>query len=267
MSLHRPTALRRLFTSVLICLLPLFAPAAETPKVLLYNRNQIGQNLYIHDNIATAADAIKKLGASYGFEVTSTEDPGVFTPANLKQYRVIIFNNTNNEILDTEEQKAALQAFIRGGGGFVGIHSASGSMRQWPWFWSLLGGKFKRHPRMQAFTIFVKDRSDISTAHYPSEFVWTDEFYFLDHLQDGLHVLLAGDLKNLDDPQKTEYPGPAYKNEFPLAWHQEFEGGRSWYTALGHQKEHYSDPAFLRHIAGGIFWAMRAPLPPNPQSL
>lgn len=238
--------------------------AADTPKVLLYNRNQVGPGLYVHDNIAAATKAIQELGKTHGFDVTATEDPKVFTPENLQRYRAIIFNNTNNEILDTEEQKQALQQFVRAGGGVVGIHSASGSMRQWPWFASLLGGKFKRHPKLQPFTIRVKDRTDVSTAHYPAEFVWTDEFYYLDNLQEGLHVLLAGDLVKLEDPQKNEYPGRLFGDEFPLAWRHQFEGGRAWYTALGHKPEHYSDPGFRKHILGGIRWAMKSPATSTP---
>ena len=76
-----------------------------------------------------------------------SDDPAAFTDQNLKRYKALIFDNTNNEIFDNEEQKAAFQRYIRAGGGFVGIHSASGSMRQWPWFWSVVGGKFSRHAK------------------------------------------------------------------------------------------------------------------------
>jgi len=235
------------------------APASASSahgRVLVYTHNQVGKGLYVHDNIAASVAALKKLGADHGIEVDVSDAPAVFTDANLKKYKAIVFDNTNNEIFDNEDQKAALQHFIHNGGGFVGIHSASGSMRKWPWFWSLLGGKFLRHPRLQTFTIHVKDRTDISTAHLPQSFQWTDEFYYLDHMAEGLHVLLAGDLTTLDDPGKDKYPGKKFGDEFPLAWRHEFEGGRAFYTALGHQKEHYSDPRLTRHILGGILWAM-----------
>ena len=86
-------------------------------------------------------------------------------------------------------------------------------------------------------------------------FQWTDEFYYVDHVAEGLHVLLAGDLVHLDDPGKEKYPGKKFGDEFPLAWRHQLDGGREWYTALGHQKEHYSDPMFTRHLLGGILWA------------
>jgi uncharacterized protein len=249
--------------------------AAAEPRVLVYTKNGKG---YIHDNIAASAAAIKKLGAENHFAVDVSDDPAVFNDHNLRRYKVLVFDNTNNEIFDNAEQKAALRRYIRGprrldspkgaeqasswgydtatGRGFVGIHSTSGAERDWPWFWELLGGKFLRHPKMQTFTIRVKDSNDLSTAQLPPTFQWTDEFYFLDHMPSGLHVLLAGDLTTLDDPAKEKYPGKQFGNEFPLAWRHQFEGSRSWYTALGHKPEHYSDPILKQHILGGILWAM-----------
>jgi len=232
------------------------AGAAPEPRVLVYTKNQIGQGLYVHDNIAASVAAIRKLGADNHFAVDVSDDPVVFTEGNLKNYKALVFDNTNNEIFDTEDQKAAFQRYIRAGGGFVGIHSASGSMRKWPWFWSMLGGKFKRHPKLQPFTVRVKDPQDPSTAHLPATFQWTDEFYFVDHIAGDLHVLLAGDLATLDDPAKSQYPGKQFGNEFPLAWRHQFDGGREWYIALGHKPEHYSDPQLTQLILGGILWAM-----------
>jgi type 1 glutamine amidotransferase len=231
-----------------------FGAGAE-PRVLVYTKNQVGPGLYVHDNIAASVEAIKKLGAENRFAVDVSDQPANFTDGNLKRYKALIFDNTNNEILQNETQKAALQRYIKAGGGFVGIHSASGSMRDWPWFWSLLGGKFSRHAKLQTFTVIVKDRTDASTAHLPTTFQWTDEFYYVDHIPEGLHVLLAGDLVHLDDPGKEKYPGKQFGDEFPLAWRHELDGGREWYTALGHQKEHYSDPMFTKHLLGGILWA------------
>lgn len=242
--------------ALLACLSAAALEATPERRVLVYTKNQVGQSLYVHDNIPASVAAIQKLGAANNFSVDISDDSAVFTDQNLKRYKALIFDNTNNEIFGNEEQKAAFQRFIRAGGGFVGIHSATGSMRQWPWFWSVVGGKFARHAKMQKFTVNVKDPKDASTAHLPVTFEWTDEFYYVDHMPEGLHVLLAGDLIKLDDPGKEKYPGKLFGDEFPLAWRHEFDGGREWYTALGHQPEHYSDPKFTQHILGGILWAM-----------
>jgi type 1 glutamine amidotransferase len=230
--------------------------ASPERRVLVYTKNQVGKGLYVHANIPASVAAIKKLGEENHFAVDVSDDPKAFTSDNLKRYKAIVFDNTNNEIFDNDEQKQALQAYIHGGGGFVGIHSASGSMRQWPWFWSVLGGKFSRHAKLQTFTLKVKDPKDLSVAHLPASFQWTDEFYYTDHMPEGLHVLLAGDLTKLEDPGKDKYPGKKFGDEFPLAWRHQFDGGREWYTALGHQAEHYSDPLFTKHLLGGILWAM-----------
>ena len=230
--------------------------ASPERRVLVYTKNQTGKGLYVHDNVAASVAALKQLGADNNLAVEVSDAPSVFTDQNLKHYRVVVFDNTNNEVFENEDQKAAFQRYIRAGGGFVGIHSATGTMRQWPWFWSLVGGKFSRHAKLQPFTVRVKDPKDISTAHLPATFEWTDEFYYVDNIPDGLHVLLAGDLTKLDDPGKETYPGKQFGDEFPLAWRHQFDGGREWYTALGHKPEHYSDPRFTQHILGGILWAM-----------
>ena len=242
--------------ALLACLTTGLPGAAPERRVLVYTKNQVGQGLYVHANISASVAAIKKLGAENNFTVEVSDAPAAFTDQNLKRYKALVFDNTNNEIFDNEEQKASFQRYIRAGGGFVGIHSATGAMRQWPWYWSLIGGKFLRHPKLQTFTVKVKDPKDISTAHLPASFEWTDEFYYVDHMPDDLHVLLAGDLAKLDDPGKETYPGKNFGDEFPLAWRHQFDGGREWYTALGHQPEHYSNPGFTQHILGGILWAM-----------
>ncbi len=256
--MHAKVSLQTLaISAVLFLTLTSLALGATTERrVLVYTKNQIGKGLYVHDNIPASVEAIKKLGAENNFLVEVSDDPATFTAANLKRFKAIIFDNTNNEILENEGQKAALEQYIHSGGGFVGIHSASGSMRKWPWFWSVLGGKFSRHARLQTFTVKVKDPKNISTAHLPTSFEWTDEFYYVDNMPQGLHVLLAGDLVKLDDSGKDKYPGKLFGDEFPLAWCHEFDGGREWYTALGHKPEHYSDPKLVKHILGGILWAM-----------
>jgi len=253
-------ALKQILSSVLfLAILFVFTTVAHGAKargrVLVYTKNQVGKGLFVHDNIKASSEALKKLGEENNFGVDVSDNPGDFNEANLKRYKVLVFDNTNNEIFENEEQKAALQKYVHGGGGVVAIHSASGSMRQWPWFWNLLGGKFKRHAKMQTFTLHVKDSNHPSTAHLPETFEWTDEFYFLDHMSEDLHVLLVGDLANLNDPGKEEYVTKS-GNEWPLAWYHTFEGGRAFYTTLGHKQEHYSDPKLMKHILGGILWAM-----------
>jgi type 1 glutamine amidotransferase len=228
--------------------------ALDGAKVLVYTRNGEG---YVHDNIAASVAAIQKMGAENGFAVDVSDDPVVFTIDNLRRYDALIFANTNNDAFTADAQRLALQTYIRGGGGFVGLHSASGSERNWPWYFALLGGTFVRHAPQQDFTVEVVDPSHPSTAFLPARWnIENDECYYLIGLNPDIHVLLAADLTTVTDSARAEFPGEIFGDTYPLAWYQEFDGGRQWYTALGHRPEQYEDPTFTRHILGGIRWVV-----------
>ncbi len=222
-------------------------------RILIYTHNGKG---YVHENIAASVEALTKLCKSNGYVSESTDDPGVFTPEKLKTFSCIIFSNTNNEGFDTEEQRQAFVNYIHAGGAFVGIHSASGSERKWPWFWAMLGGKFVRHPELQKFTIKVIDAKNPATQFLKDTWQWEDECYYLDQLNPDIHILLAADISAITDEKKTTYPGSTFGNYFPVAWCHEFEGGRQFYTSLGHKAEYYKDPVYLQHLLGGIQWAL-----------
>ena len=226
---------------------------AATPRVLVYQKNGKG---FVHDNLAASAAALRELGAQNGFTVDVSSDPSVFTVATLKQYRALIFANSNNEAFDNDEQRAAFQQYIGGGGGFVGIHSSTGSERQWTFFQQVQGAKFFRHSPMQKFTVKVVDPKHPATAHLNKTLVWTDECYFFTNLNPAIHILLAADVTSLKDAKLQTAPGQKVNGVFPLAWCQESDGGRQFYTSLGHKIEHYSDPVFRQHILGGIRWVL-----------
>ncbi|MEM1134970.1 MAG: ThuA domain-containing protein [Bacteroidota bacterium] len=234
-------------------------PKAEIAKrILLYTKNGEG---YVHKNIPNSIEAIKQLGKAHHFEVDASEDPSVFTAENLAKYDALVFSNTNNSAFDSDTkkaslQRAALQDYIRKGGSFVGIHSASGSERDWPWYWQLLGGKFKRHAPFQEFDIHILNANHPSTASLPTKWTRSDECYYLTDLNPDINVLLAADMNSVEDEKKGEYPGNIFGEKFPLAWYHYFDGGRQWYTSLGHEPEDYKDPVFLEHILGGILWAI-----------
>ncbi len=229
------------------------APLPAAATVLIYTKNGTG---YVHENIKASVDCLKKICAAHGWAYEVTDDAAVFTPGKISGFDVLVFSNTNNETFDTDAQREVFREYIRAGGGFVGIHSVCGSERSWPWFWANLGGKFVRHPKLQPFEIRVVDADHPSTRHLPKTWAWEDECYFMNELNPGIHVLLAADLTTIEDAEKDRYPGRVFGDVFPLCWYQEFEGGRQWYTALGHQIEHYEDADFIRHLAGGIAWAL-----------
>ncbi|HWA94207.1 MAG TPA: ThuA domain-containing protein [Terracidiphilus sp.] len=245
------------WAAVLLFSLPMAAQSATKPRVLVYTRNYTPDGKgYVHDNIAASVTAIRKMGMESGFDVDASDDPAVFTTENLQKYAALVFSNSNNEAFSTDAQRDAFRKFIQAGGGFVGIHSASGSERAWPYFWQVLGGKFVKHPRMQTFTVRVTDTSFAAMKGVPKEFTWTDECYFLDHLNPDIHTVLATDRTKLTDLDAMHIDISAFQKELPLAWYQHFDGGREFYIALGHNKEDYENPMFYGILKNGILWAI-----------
>lgn len=232
------------------------AKADDAPKLLVYTRNYTPDGKgYVHENITTSVQALKEIGGDLGFEVDASDDPAVFSPENLARYRAIVFSNSNNEAFSTDDQRAAFEGFLKRGGGLVGIHSASGSERNWPFFWSVMGGKFRRHPKLQKFTVRVVDANHPATANLPPTFEWEDECYLHEFLNPDIHPLLVTDPTKLDDPKFPKDPGSLVGDAVPLAWRLEAGGGRTFYTSMGHKSEHYANPILREILKGGIQWA------------
>lgn len=226
-------------------------------RVLVYTHNSPG---YIHDNIAASVKALRELCEAEKIAVEVSDKPEVFTADNLKRFKAVIFSNSNNDAFETPAQRDAFQQFINGGGGFVGIHSASGSERTNDFFCAVLGGRFKWHTPMGPFTIAVKDRTHPATAHLGETWKWEDEGYLCEKLNPGLRILLEMDLDSVPKPPREKWPMKIDGNRYPLAWCQTFEGARCFYTALGHKPSDYSNPEFRKHLIGGILWVLgRAP--------
>jgi len=222
-------------------------------RILIYTKNGEG---YVHENIEASVKAIQEICEAEGIESDASDDPSVFTPENLEQYDALFFSNSNNEGFDTQEQKRVFQEYCRSGKGFGALHSANATERQWPWYWALVGGKFVRHPPYQEFDVVVIDKNHPSTSPLPQRWHIEDECYYSNQLNPDIHVLLAADLTTVEDENKAEYPGDTFGNFFPLCWCHNFEGGRQWYSAIGHNPEFYSDELFRAHIKGGILWIL-----------
>ncbi|MFZ5893601.1 MAG: ThuA domain-containing protein [Myxococcota bacterium] len=227
------------------------SPASEPsidmaqPAVLVLSRT-LG---FRHDSIPAAVAAVRKLGAARGWRVTATEDPSTFNDADLAAYEVVIFLCTTGDVLD-DAQQAALERFVRSGKGFVGVHSASDTEYDWPWYGALIGAYFERHPTIQAAKVFVEKPEHPAASSLPNPWSRTDEWYaFRSNPRQSVEVLLRLD--------ETSYaPGEASMGaDHPVAWSHEYDGGRSFYTALGHTAASYAEPEFLAHLAGGIEWA------------
>jgi type 1 glutamine amidotransferase len=222
-------------------------------KILIYTRNGEG---YVHDNIPKSVEALKMICDSLKISYEVSDDPLVFDQRFAERFDAVIFTNTNNEAFNTDDQRNIFQDFIQNGGGFVGIHSACGSERDWPWFWAMVGGKFVRHPPYQPFDIKIIENNHPSTKFLPEIWKWQDECYFMNNLNPDIRVLLAADLLTIEDENMDTYPGDTFGDLFPLAWYHEFDGGREFFTALGHDPDHYQDKNFINHLTGGIQWVL-----------
>ncbi|MBD5786968.1 ThuA domain-containing protein [Cellulosimicrobium terreum] len=203
-----------------------------------------------HSSIPAGIAAIESIAAENGIAVDATEDAAAFTPENLANYDAVVFMSTTGDVLD-DGQQAAFEDYIRGGGGYVGVHAASDTEYTWPWYGDLVGAYFANHPAIQQATIHVEDRTHPSTAHLPQVWERTDEWYnFRDNPRGDVHVLMTLD--------ETSYDGGAMGNDHPVAWCQYHEGGRSWYTGLGHSAESFAEPELVEHLTGGLLWATGA---------
>ncbi len=231
---------------------------AKESRILVYTRNYTPDGKgYVHTNIAASVESIRRIGSQNHLGVDVSDDPHVFTSKNLEKYKALVFSNSNNVAFDTDEQRDAFRHFIEAGGGFVGIHSDSGSERQWDYFAQVLGGRFVVHPVLQPFVVQLADANSALASGVPTKFEWTDECYFLDHLSPDLHVLLTTDRTALRSLDKISVDVSKFPNPLPLAWYHTFDGGREFYLALGHREESYSDPLFLNILTRGILWAIK----------
>ncbi|MFD0764779.1 ThuA domain-containing protein [Mucilaginibacter lutimaris] len=217
--------------------------AKGKPKVLIFCKTAG----FHHESIAMGIPAIMKLGKQNNFDVDTTTNAAKFTKVNLKQYSAVIFLSTTGDVLNNEQQKA-FEQYIRSGKGFVGIHAATDTEYDWPWYGNLVGAYFKSHPKQQDAKLDVVDRGFPATNHLPATWRRFDEWYNYKWIAPDLHVLIKIDEKS--------YEGGENGANHPMAWYHTYDGGRAFYTALGHTDTSYSDPLYLKHILGGIKYAI-----------
>ncbi|KAF2970759.1 hypothetical protein GQX73_g2794 [Xylaria multiplex] len=205
---------------------------------------------YRHDSIPEGVEGLKRLGASTNsFTVEASEDSSLINTDFLSRFKVVLFLSPSGEFLSREELHA-LKTYINNGGGFVGIHCASAGMYSEPWYGELIGAYFSNHPEPQQNVVRVENKEHCIVSGFQHEFKWFDEWYnFTQNPRDKVTVLLSTD--------ESLYEGGAMGSDHPLAWCREFEGGRSFYTSLGHFAEAYQDEGFMTHVLNGILWAAR----------
>lgn len=226
-------------------------PDHERFRVLLFTKEADKR----HTTTADSAKEIVKLGERFGFDVTLTNDSTAFTPQNLQNFKAVVFLNTTGDVFDASQEQA-FESYMRNGGGFVGIHAAVNTEKEWPFYRSLVGSaKFAGHPAIQPGTLkLVKDDTE-STSVLPRTWQAVDEFYNLDPAPRGVEVLVEVD--------ESSFKGGTMGTH-PLTWQTKIDKGRAWYTSMGHTLDRYHEPLFLLHVLGGIQYAAGIPSAPMP---
>ncbi|MBU3820727.1 ThuA domain-containing protein [Flavobacteriaceae bacterium XHP0103] len=233
---------------ILILAIAVFATVSHAQEEVLVFTKTAG---YRHESIETGVQALKELGEDNNFQVTQTEDANLFNIETLKQYGVVVFLSTTQDVLN-ETQEKAFKAYINNGGSFMGIHAATDTEFDWEWYGKLVGAYFVNHPRPAKAKLKVVNSSHPSTKHLSEVWEHFDEWYNFKSISSDINVLLELD--------ETSYRGGTNGDFHPIAWYQEFDGGRMFYTGLGHTKESYQDPTFRQHLLGGIMYCLKKKL-------
>ncbi len=239
---------------LMACFLLLLASCAtkrsDKPKVLVFSKTAG----FHHESITDGIAAIQKLGSENGFDVDTTTNSELFTEENLKQYAAVIWLGTTGDVLN-QYQEADFERYIQSGGGYVGVHAAADTEYEWGWYNRLVGGYFADHPgindtfpNVQPGTIKVIDHNHPSTSFLPDVWSRTDEWYSYKSMNTDVKVLLELD--------EASYQGGLDMGIHPIAWYHDFDGGRAFYTGLGHTRESYYEKEFLHHLLAGIEYAI-----------
>lgn len=221
-------------------------PPRKKNRILVFSKT----NGWVHSSIPYGIAAIQKLGKENGWLIDTTTNSNLFTDQNLKNYQTVIFNNTIGNILNGEQQ-AAFERYIQAGGGYVGIHASAATEYDWSWFGKLNGAHLAQHPHnpnVRKATIEVVDRSHGSSKELPSRWEREDEWYNFKSFYPTIKVVAKLD--------ENTYEGGTNGSNHPIAWYHEFDGGRAFYTGCGHTDESFSEPFFIKHLTGGIKYAL-----------
>lgn len=228
-------------TAVFLLLFTAFL-SAQPKRVLIFAKTAG----YYHTSIKKAMPILHDACARKNVLADTTRQDLDITPTNLKKYKAIIFLNTSGDILDEDQQKV-IEDYIKAGGGFLGIHSATDTETDWLWYTKMVGAIFVSHPEQQQAIINIVDKTHPATSFLPEKWSRTDEWYNYKNISENIHILAYLD--------ENSYKGGENGEKHPIIWWQEIEKGRSFYTGIGHGDESYKEPLVIQHIMEAIMWA------------
>ncbi len=204
---------------------------------------------YPFESSEAGVRAIARLGEERDFDVTTTSDLGLIHEDTLRSFKAVVFLNARGAQLDYQ-QRAHLERFVQAGGGFIGIHAAIEGAADWPWYQAMIGaghaGYLTESFEVEKSTLTIVDIAHPSTGDLPDSWAPADKWLKVADLSTQAHPLVRF----------------ASSEAQPVSWYHAFDGGRVFYTGMGHTAKIFSDENFLRHLAGGIEYALgdRAPL-------
>lgn len=202
-----------------------------------------------HKSIPDGIAFLKDMGSRNHWKMTFSEDSLVFNESRLAPYDVIVFLNTTGKIF-SDDGRMAIKKYFKEGKGFVGIHAASDTEKEWDWFTEMIGATFKSHPKVQTATLNVNTGlKHPAIKGWGEKEVFKDEWYnFLKPVGKHVNVLASVD----EDSYEGEKMG--IKNH-PICWYHIYDGSRVFYTGIGHTSEIYKEDRYFSHVEGGILWA------------
>ncbi|MBE2315747.1 ThuA domain-containing protein [Solirubrobacter sp. CPCC 204708] len=248
-----------LLATLFILLVPTAAAYAQEPrfKALVFSKTTGFRHT---DAINAGIPAIRALAEQHNFSLDATEDSAAFTEHNLAQYDVVVWLNSDGENVLTNPQEVAFEHWFQRGGGSVAIHAASNMNRDWAWFADMHGGaQFRNHAgganQFQTGTVKIEDPSHPSTTGLPGDWSREDEWYNHTNEPRGkVHVLATLDENTIFEDDGND----PVADDHPISWCSNYDGGRSFYTAMGHHGRYYDEPHFRTHLLGAIEWAAGA---------
>ncbi len=219
----------------------------DCPNVLVFSKT----SGFRHGSIEAGNTMLQDIADTYGYNITFSEDSGLFTAANLAQYSTVVFMNTTGDIFNAG-QEAAFRSYIEDGGGFVGLHSAADTEHDWDWYIdTLLGGaEFIHHgDGIPHARVAIEKPGDLLVSHIGSEWYLGDEWYFW-----RSNPRNAGNIEVLAHLDRSSYNSNYPVEDHPVIFKNTVGAGRAFYTAMGHVDENFSDPKMSEMIRKAIEW-------------
>lgn len=237
------------FLLLLSCSTPQQEPTG--PAILIFSHT----TGWRHDSIPAGIDALTDIAQQRKLVVVASEDPAIFSTAELKRFRAIILLSPTTDPKDPRsewllgDRRTALQQFVTAGGGILAIHAAADSHYGWSWYGKLIGARFARHPPgTPQGSVSIVAPNHPAMCGLGRAVTRADEWYFFNGYDAQSKLLITLDPASIGEPANS----PA-----PIAWTRQVDGGRVFYTAMGHTKESYSETWFRQHLANGLDWVLQ----------